>query len=230
LIKFRENILKEQVILFDLDGTLIDSTEAILKSFDESFKDLGFPAQSHKKIKSLIGHPLDHMYEMLGVDREAVWDYVDCYKTHYRRYSKNMTKLLPNAATSVKMANEIARVGIVTTKTARYSKELLEHMGIMDYFEVLIGREDVTNPKPHPEPIEKALNSLNATKSSTVWMIGDTCLDILSAKAAGVESIAVLSGYGEESELKKCSKILLFDTLEAIEFIKNSNKADVKRD
>ena len=131
------------VILFDLDGTLIDSTDAILSSFKDSFDDFSLPQANPNKIKSLIGHPLDHMYKELGVDEKIVWDMVDCYKSHYRSRSKQMTKLLPNAKEAIEEASSFARLGIVTTKTGKYSKELMEHFGLMDYFEVLVGREDV---------------------------------------------------------------------------------------
>jgi phosphoglycolate phosphatase len=222
------------IILFDLDGTLIDSTEAILKCFDDSFKHFGLKTPADEKIKALIGHPLDYMYAHLGIEEEKVWDFVAVYKMHYRERSKPMTKFLPNAVASIKEAASFARLGIVTTKTGEYSRILLEHMGVMDYFEVLIGREDVENPKPHPEPIEKALAQMgvdleSVKKSNTIWMIGDTCMDLLSAKAAGIDSVGVRCGYASEEELIACGDCLQNDTLLAVKHIKKLNKADIKR-
>jgi phosphoglycolate phosphatase len=95
---------------------------------------------------------------------------------------------------------------------------LMEHFGLMDYFEVLIGRENVENPKPHPEPVLKALHLMKANKENS-FMIGDTCLDIISAKEAGIQAIGVKWEYDEN--LKKCTKILKENVLEAVEFIKN---------
>jgi phosphoglycolate phosphatase len=217
------------VILFDLDGTLIDSTEAILKCFDDSFKHFGLPTPSDEKIKALIGHPLDYMYAHLGVEKERVWDFVDIYKKHYRKRSKPMTSFLPHAVEAIEEAASFARLGIVTTKTGEYSRILLEHMGVMDYFEVLIGRENVTHPKPHPEPIHKALYQMKVTYHDNVWMIGDTCLDLVSAKDAGIDSVGVKCGYGSEEELMRCGKKLLNNTLMAVKYIKKVNKADIKR-
>jgi len=203
------------IILFDLDGTLIDSTEAILESFDVAFKTFNNPTPSDEKIKSLIGLPLDIMFVKLGVSEEKKWDYVDAYKKHYRKISKQKTKLLPYAKESIIKASKIARLGIVTTKTSRYSAELLEHFGVLKYFEVLIGREDVKNPKPNPEPILVALKKINA-KYEKVYMIGDTCLDCMSAKEAKINSIGVCSGYGCKSDLNKCCEKVCENTLEAI--------------
>jgi phosphoglycolate phosphatase len=204
----------DKIILFDLDGTLIDSTEAILESFESAFAEFGLKPPHSQKIKALIGHPLDYMFEHLGVDRDVVWDYVDAYKRHYQEISCQKTLLLPNALEAIQKAKEFATLGIVTTKTALYSKEMLEFMGVMEYFDVLIGREDVQNPKPHPEPIQKALMML--PKASHIWMIGDTCMDMQSAKASGVGAIGVECGYGCFEELSKCADKVLPNCYEAV--------------
>jgi len=208
------------IILFDLDGTLIDSTEAILESFDVAFKTFNNPTPSDEKIKELIGLPLDIMFVKLGVSEEKKWDYVNAYKQHYRKISTQKTKLLPYAKETIIKASKIAKLGVVTTKTSRYSAELLEHFGVLKYFEVLIGREDVEHPKPHPEPILKALKKLNY-KDNNVYMIGDTCLDCISAKEANINSIGVHSGYGDKKDLKKCCDVVYKNSLEAIEKISN---------
>jgi phosphoglycolate phosphatase len=204
----------DKIILFDLDGTLIDSTEAILESFEAAFAEFGVDVASSEDIKALIGHPLDYMFEHLGVDKEVVWDYVAAYKRHYRQISCQKTVLLPKAIEAIQKAKEFAILGIVTTKTALYSKEMLEYMGVMEYFDVLIGREDVQNPKPHPEPIQKAL--LKLPKVSNVWMIGDTCMDMQSAKASGIGAIGVECGYGCRDELSQCADLIMSNCYEAV--------------
>lgn len=80
------------IILFDLDGTLIDSTEAILESFHNSFAVHGFSVPDDAQIKALIGHPLDVMYRELGVDEALVLDFVTTYKEHYREISTQKNK------------------------------------------------------------------------------------------------------------------------------------------
>ena len=214
----------ETVILFDLDGTLIDSTEAILICFDDSFRHFGLPTPPQEDIKALIGHPLDFMYAHLGVSEDKVWDFVDIYKQYYRERSRPMTKFLPFAKEAIEEAASFARLGIVTTKTGEYSEILLKHMGVMHYFETLIGREHVTHPKPHPEPVLKALHQMDVTVSKNIWMIGDTCLDMVSAQEAGISAVGVLSGYGKKEELQRCSKFLQNDALSAIKLIEAFKK------
>ena len=208
------------IILFDLDGTLIDSTDAILESFHNSFDIHGSVHPSDEDIKKYIGYPLDVMYANLGVESGLIWDYVATYKEHYRKISTQKTTLLANAHEAVLQAKEFAALGIVTTKTARYSKVLMEHFELMHHFEVLIGREDVQNPKPHAEPILKALQKLD-TQKKEIWMIGDTKLDLISAKNAAVNSIAVLSGYDTQETLQRHCDIVLIDALEAVKHLKN---------
>ena len=221
------------IILFDLDGTLIDSTEAILKCFDDSFIHFGLSTPAPEEIKALIGHPLDYMYTHLGIEEEKVWDFVDVYKMHYRKRSKPMTIFLPDAVEAIQEAATFARLGIVTTKTGEYSRILLEHMGVMKYFEVLIGREHVTHPKPHPEPINMALTQMDINlkdgkNGNNIWMIGDTCMDLNSAKSAGIQSIGVTCGYGDEASLAECGTLLVNNAKLAVEHINIINKADIK--
>ena len=208
------------IILFDLDGTLIDSTEAILESFHVAFKYFNDEVPNDELIKAEIGHPLDVMFVTLGVDETKVSEYVDAYKMHYREISCAKTILLEDAKKAVELAYKYATLGVVTTKTAKYSIELLEYMGLMEYFSVLVGREDVQNPKPNPEPIQKALAKLPSDTSS-IWMIGDTCMDMLAARSANVGSVGVSCGYGSIENLEKCTDNIYKNSFEAVQFILN---------
>jgi len=210
-------------ILFDLDGTLIDSTEAILESFHNSYDIHQRPHPKDEDITALIGHPLDVMYRALGIEEAMVWTFVDTYKMHYRQISTQKTVLLENAHEAVEAASKFARLGVVTTKTGRYSRVLLEHFGLMQYFEVLIGREDVKNPKPHAEPIEKAIAHFACDKARC-WMIGDTRLDAESAKNAAIKCVGVTCGYDNAEQLLTLTKFIESDALSAVKMIEQYGK------
>lgn len=210
------------IILFDLDGTLIDSTEAILNTFHYSFDVYEREHPSDEEIKALIGYPLDIMYAKLGIEEAKVWDFVRTYKERYRVISTQETELLECAKEAVEKASTFASLGIVTTKTGSYSQVLMEHFNLMQYFDVLIGREHVQNPKPDAEPILKALESFEI-KGQDIWMIGDTKLDLIAAKNANVHSIGVLSGYDSKETLQKHTQFVMKDALVAIEYLKSVN-------
>ena len=214
---------KNKIILFDLDGTLFDSTDAIVSTFYHSFKELNFDFKGNDEdIKSLIGYPLDIMYKELGVDESKVWDFVDSYKNRYREISVEQTTLLENAYEAVELASKFARVSVVTTKTRTYTMPLLENFNIAQFFEVVTGRENVQNPKPHPEPILVTLEQMNYDKNiDSVWMIGDTKLDLIAANEANVNSIGVLCGYGNEKELRKYTDFVELNALSAIQYLKS---------
>jgi phosphoglycolate phosphatase len=217
---------KETIILFDLDGTLIDSTDAIVETFYYTFDkfDLNINIPQQDIIK-LIGYPLEIMYERLGVEKNLIDSIVLAYKHRYRDISSSKTTLLDGAIQSIQEAYKIATLGIVTTKTKQYTMPLLHHLDIVKYFDTIVGRMEVTHPKPHPEPILKALENLNVTKSNhNIYMIGDTKLDLICANESDVEAVGVLSGYGTKDELELYTKLIFDNSLDAVKYITSLHK------
>ncbi|CAA6814677.1 MAG: Phosphoglycolate phosphatase (EC [uncultured Sulfurovum sp.] len=219
IYQLKEDKLRSKIILFDLDGTLIDSTEAILESFATAYKAFKVDIPKEENIKSLIGLPLDKMFIKLGVAEDEAMKYVKAYKEHYRSIHTKKTVLLPHAKEAIETAYTYARLAVVTTKTGQYSRELLEHFDLMKYFDVLIGREDVKNPKPHPEPIYKALDALGYSFGTITYYIGDTPDDMLAAEEADIASIGVLCGYGNNNDLDEVADFIQKDALKAVQLI-----------
>lgn len=216
-----DHTVPSKIILFDLDGTLIDSTEAILEGFNKAYEKCGGATPVNEEITKLVGLPLLLMFEKLGVAKAKAPDYVTAYKKHYRTIHTQKTLLLPNVKEALAIADKSAKLGVVTTKTAKYSRELLEYFGIMHYFDILIGHEDVNNLKPHPEPILKALKALGHTPKTDAYMIGDTISDVLAAKNANIIAIGVLCGYGDREALKEADFITP-STIDAVKKIETN--------
>ena len=213
--------MKKAIILFDLDGTLIDSTEAICESFNKVFELHNKDKPDLKTIKSKIGYTLEDMFEALGVQKNLITTYIESYKKYYREICNIKTNLLPNAKNSIIEAHNFAHLGIVTTKTGKYSKELLEYFGLLQYFSCVIGREDVTYPKPNKEPVIKAIDTISQNiNKNNIYLIGDTPLDIQAANDANINSIAVTTGYASIELLQKYTNNIAIDSLHAIAKIK----------
>ena len=211
----------KKTILFDLDGTLIDSTSAILKGFDVAFLVHDKKEPDHDALKSLVGYPLEIMFEKLGAKKNLIDEYVKEYKACYEKIYLNETVLLPYAMDALKEANTFADVGVVTTKTSKFSIILLEHLGVMKFIKTVVGRDDVINPKPDPEPINLALNRLEKEKDNA-FMVGDTIMDLKAAKAALVIGVGLTCGYGKEPDLRRFSEHIFANPLEAVSFIKEA--------
>ena len=184
----------KKTILFDLDGTLIDSTPAILDGFGAAFRAHGEPAPKPEAVKALVGHPLDIMFAGLGAPTQLVPDYIAAYKARYGQIFLEQTSLLDGAAGALALASEFADVGVVTTKTSKFSVILLEYLGVMKFIKTVIGRDDVVNPKPDPEPINRALERLGNTS-------------------------ALVCGYGNEADLRGHSNLIFKNAFEAVKFI-----------
>lgn len=211
----------QKVILFDVDGTIMDSTQAIIESFAYSFKKNGSKNLDENKLKSLIGYTLEDIFLGLNVLKNELNSYIFDYKNKYKDIFLQKTVMTPNAIEAIKLAKTFAKTAVVTTKTTIFTKQLINFFNLDQYFDTIIGRDEVVNPKPDPEPIFKALENLNLIEDYQGFMIGDTKLDAKAAKAAIITSIGVTCGYGKIEVLEKYCDFVFEDTFKAVEFIKN---------
>lgn len=214
----------KKIILFDMDGTLIDSTDAIYESFCVVFEKHKMPILGKAEVAKYIGYPLDEMFAFFGAERGRIEQLCADYKAHYTKIHNAKTKMLDGAVEAIQMASEFASLGIVTTKSSDSSRNLLAHFGVAKHFSVMIGKNDVINPKPHKEPILKALAGMQSlgisVEAHNAFMIGDTILDLISARDAGIVGLGVLCGYGQRTDLEQFSKFIFKDTKEAVVFAK----------
>lgn len=214
---------KDYIVLFDLDGTLIDSTQAIYASFCAAFRAINGSAPSFESMRQTIGHTLEDMFLSQGVRGDEVKQYVEQYRVAYRALMEQGTQLLPHAREAIERASEFATLGVVTTKRGDFSQILLEKLGVWGYFSGIVGIESVKYPKPHAEPILKALDMLECGQDrSRIYMIGDTLLDIQAAKNAHIQAIGVLCGFGKMEQMQDTQVPLYANALEAVRAIADS--------
>ena len=207
-----------KILLFDLDGTLIDSTQAILESFINASLFFGFNFKDkEQEIQALIGSPLREMFVKMGLPQEEIEECVKLYRSNYERIYLQKTILLPKVMDSFKTLPSSYLLGVVTSKSSFFSKKILENLGMIDYFFRIVGIDDVNEPKPSAEPILRALEGLEYDRSK-VYMIGDTFFDMQSAKNADVVGIGVQGKY--DKNLREYTDFVFEDIQQALDYIK----------
>jgi pyrophosphatase PpaX len=191
-------ILKIRAVLFDLDGTIIDTNELIIQSFFHALKGIVPESFGREHIIPSMGQPLSkQLREFSG--REDVAVLSDAYREYNLLHHDEMVSLFPGVSDTVKrLHNAGIRIGIVTTKMRATTQRALQLLGLESYMETIVSIDDVDNPKPHPEPVAKAIQALGITPSEAL-MVGDSSVDMESAIAAGAIPIGVAwSLKGEE--------------------------------
>lgn len=188
-----------KTILFDLDGTLLDTNELIISSFLHTLEhfcpEKGY-AREH--IIAQMGLPLRDMLACFH-DTKQVEEMVQVYRQHNLGTHDEMVRAfehVPEVIDELKQRNIM--MGIVTTKQRNTVEMGLKLCGLDRYMQAVVTIQDVENPKPHPEPVLKAMSLLEAEKESTL-MVGDSRYDIEAGQRAGIDSAGVSwSMKGEE--------------------------------
>ena len=176
-------------ILFDLDGTLLDTSELIIKSFQHTVNRHYNKAADVGIVKEYFGRPLRAALEQLGPDK--VEEMLQTYREYNLLYHDQLAKVFSGVAQTVaELFDAGIALGIVTSKTQATALRGLRLFDLDKFFPVLIGLEQCSNHKPHPQPVELALAALGLPAGECL-MVGDSPNDILSARAAGVKTVAV---------------------------------------
>lgn len=194
-----------QAILFDLDGTLIDTDNAIIEAWASRLHWLSRdPQRLLRRLIMASETPTNAFITLLDVLH--VDDDLFSLNDHLRRLRALRT---PANFLAVKGVVNVIRalfehypLAVVTTRSRRDSHAFLDQYHIGDCFRAVIAHEDTVRLKPHPEPVRRAAQALDVPVERCL-MIGDTTVDILAARRAGAMSVGVLCGFGERAELER---------------------------
>ena len=181
-------------VLFDLDGTLIDSIELILRSYRHTMQvHYGSAPPDHHWMTGL-GTPLWVQFRQFTEDEAQISAMVATYREYNLAHHDGLVRAYDGVVEEVRALDAGgARLGLVTSKMRQGALRGLRLVGLDDVFDAVVGSDEVTNPKPHPEPVERAVALLGADLETTVY-VGDSIHDMASGRAAGVRTAAVLWG------------------------------------
>jgi pyrophosphatase PpaX len=205
--------MKFKTGLFDMDGTLIDSSAAILSSVKEAARVTGLRVPADKEIKEIIYLPSLISFKILYPDKDpAKFDSV--FLSLMRSKFKNMIKELPKAKRTLELLREKGiKIAIVTTKDRESAEAAIRLFQFPN--DLLLTAEDAKRVRPDPEPLLKAIELLNSSADHTFYC-GDTPPDIVQGRRAGVKTVGLTTGLYTKEELETETPDFIFDNIDAV--------------
>ena len=205
-----------QTVLFDLDGTLIDSVDLIVDSYHHAYSVHGLAPRTRDEILAGLGTPLRIVFGGITDDPAKIDAWIATYRAYNLTHHDARIRAYPGTVEMVRrLKSSGLRLGLVTSKNRLGAERGLALVGLAGSMEVIVGADDVTNPKPHPEPVERALERLGLP-ADTCLFVGDSHHDIHSGRGAGVWTAGVTWGPFDRAHLEMVAPDFYCDTPEEL--------------
>lgn len=219
-------------VLFDLDGTLIDSMPELAYCSNQCLKDMGRPTLPLETLSTFVGKGLERLIirflandiDATTADPELFKEAKKIFSHHYHVNNGLFSELYPTVIEALEQLRAKGyKLAVVTNKAIEFTLPLLDKKGISQYFDTVIGGDSCEHKKPHPAPILLALENLKSTAETSVF-VGDSLNDAQAAKAANLPCLIVPYGYNEGQALSKPEPGALVDDMhEGISWIEAEN-------
>jgi phosphoglycolate phosphatase len=189
------------LLIFDLDGTLVNTLEDIAASVNYTLSRLGSPVLPLDRVRQYVGDGIEMlMARSLGERNGRLADAVTLYKEHHRQNLVVRSRLYPSVRETLEHFKSLP-LSMISNKSAEFIGPLLDGLGIGHYFKIIIGADAGLQLKPAPDAVLRILSELGVSKERAV-MVGDGTADIKAGRAAGVLTCAVTYGFRSEDELR----------------------------
>lgn len=209
-----------KAVLFDFDGTIVDTTELIHESMRRATDEVLGRTPSREVLLANVGQPLPRQMELL--DSERAEELLESYRFYNEELHEALIGEFPNVETSLARLRDAGlRLAVVTSKR-RFSLEMAldSFPALRDAVDAFVTMEDTTEHKPHPAPLLKGLKLLGDVPPERAAYVGDSPFDVAAAHAAGTLSVAVSWGVFDEEALREAEPDRLFEDLDsAVEFL-----------
>jgi len=192
---------RQKAVVFDLDGTLIDSREDIARAANAARSALGLSALPLSDVVSSIGDGVHKLIERLtpGCDPAQQATALDAFRAHYAKHCCDTTRPYPGITEALAALSAMDwRLGVATNKPQAFAKVILETLGLSRWLKIVVGGDAAK--KPDPAPIREVLSGLEADAALS-WMVGDHHADIRAGRAAGCRVLWCAWGFGERQDL-----------------------------
>ncbi|MBS1961795.1 MAG: HAD-IA family hydrolase [Bdellovibrionales bacterium] len=199
-----ERNARTRLLIFDLDGTLVDSKDDIVESVNLALRSAGLPAFPGERVAAEIGRGSEVLFRRLLGENTAV-DWIEELSRRFRRnYERNLTrrtKVYPGIRETLEHYRYLPKV-VVTNKNQVFADRLVDDLDLRPHFEAVFGQEAFPTRKPDPGPLREVCRRWNLPPAEAA-MIGDSVFDLIAGKAAGLRTVGVLYGLGAEAELRR---------------------------
>ena len=219
-----------KLVIFDFDGTLVDSVPGIVKTMAAVGRQLDLPESIIDEWQHLIGLPIVKQMEIILPERDEAFhkEVVNCYRTIYDAEAVELCPLFPDALETLKAIRDGGvSISIASSKRHILVESVIKSHGIGDWFELILGADDVKNHKPHPESVLTTLKKLSINAAEAV-VVGDSTFDLVMAEEAGVDGIGVTTGTQVRDILVACkTKSVVSRLSEIVPIILNAKVSTV---
>ncbi len=202
------------VIIFDLDGVVIDSIPDLVAALRHSLHQVGSSDRDPVFVRSCIGGGARNiLLRCLDENKkERIDEAMQTFRAYYEENCTNQTTLFPGVREILEFYSGKTRLALATFKIRPATLKILTQLDVLKYFEVVITADDVQRPKPDPECINRILNNLHSSRDAAI-LIGDTPTDVSTGKNAGISTCAVLYGIGTRRELDACEPDFIVESI-----------------
>lgn len=209
--------MKYKAIVFDWDGTLMDSVSKIVESMQTSAQQLGFPVPEYEQAKNVIGISLlPALKQLFNIqDEKAAMDLFHTYKDHFKNHAQLSSPLFTGAIELLQKLKQQGYVLAVATGKARQGLDHNWHHSNTKRFFSASRTADDAQSKPSPDMLQQLLIELNLS-ADQVLMVGDTTYDMAMAEAINMDRIGVSFGVHSRDELQKHNPLTVIDTLDEL--------------
>ena len=210
--------MKYSTVIFDLDGTLLDTLEDLCDSTNFALSRFSYPERTLSEVRAFVGNGIGKLIERAlpnGVSNDDYSAVLEEFKSHYALNCNNKTKAYTGIYDMLDaLKTSGIKLAVVSNKVDSAVKALCERY-FKGYFDVAVGEREGVRRKPAPDSVIAAMDMLGAEKADTVY-IGDSEVDVETAANAGVELIAVSWGFRDRDLLEKSSDFKIVDTVSEI--------------